>query len=189
MVVDREQLSADLLARVIQSFGLQVIGTFWRAKQFLRAIENNTPSLVVLDAGFPAASRVTRELATRNPPVSVVVLDDVFRNDRFNLAPECGAQGYLTRRDSLDDFGASLQRLALTRVSTAVRSDCHGKQCIRNPAFLTDREIMVLRLAVAGRTVHESAEGLGITQEAVNIYKTRIARKLNSRREAGRLES
>ena len=182
-IVDDEQLVADLLASIIRSFGMTVLGVFTDLQSFVHGIEESPPSLSVLDASMPEVWQVTRRVMTLQPTAALIILDDAFRNHQLNRALECGAAGYLNKQDSLESFEAALKRISIGARLRSIPSQSHrAKQCTRNPGLLTDREIEVLRLLASGLTAHRCAGTLGISANTVEHHSAEIIRKVDVRR-------
>ncbi|HEY4308721.1 MAG TPA: response regulator transcription factor [Pirellulales bacterium] len=183
VVVDKEQLVADLMASVIRSFGMNVVGAFSSLDPFLNAVSQRPPSLAIIDARLPDVQQAIGKVRSLTPRVAFVVMDDVFRDYGLNRALSCGAEGYLTKQDPLEKLEAALDVISTNVGSSRLLTANHrGKRCTRNPAFLSEREIEVLRLLATGLTLPCCAFALGISANALENHKAHIVRKINARR-------
>jgi len=144
------------------------------------------PALVILDIGLPDGSglNVIPDLRSANPDVRILVFsmhaDPVFAA----RSVECGADGYVSKNDApevlLDAIDAILkgdvylsrsmaQRMALMEIQV-------GDHPLKN---LTGRELEVLRLVGAGKSLAEIADDLQIGYRTVANVVTHLKRKLN----------
>jgi DNA-binding NarL/FixJ family response regulator len=191
MVVDDQLLVGEVLAQSVsahQSFSVALVTC--DALQALSAAERLRPAIVVIDATMPHAFRAARALAAHASRTRVLLLDDFPSEDQARRALGCGASGYLTKREPLDDFATALAHIAAGGQAfpkqPAAKQDHKQNSSFRrvagvdepSPAILTLRELEVLTHLARGLRVRECARALGISHNTVENHKARIMGKL-----------
>lgn len=101
LVVDDNDISRDLSARVLAKTGLRVV-TAMSGKAALEAVEKETPALVLLDVVLPDLSgfEVLRELRTRPEMARVPIVflsSERIRPEDQAAGLDAGSDGYITR--------------------------------------------------------------------------------------------
>jgi DNA-binding NarL/FixJ family response regulator len=98
-----------------------------------------------------------------------------------------GASGYLTKESAASELISAIRRIAAggryISASVAERlADAVGKEHPDAPHHsLSDREFQVMRLLAAGRTLHEIAEDLILSEKTITTYRARILEKMGLR--------
>ncbi|HEY4313352.1 MAG TPA: response regulator transcription factor [Pirellulales bacterium] len=181
MIADGQQLVADLLSKLLKSFeGFEIIGVFTHTEALTLAANSRAPDLVLVDAGMPGSSEAVLNLTLSHAGARLIFIDSAYRSFQVKRAFDCGAMGYLTKRDSLEEFEASIRRvLAGEKVYARSPTADRDKRCPMNPGLLTDREVEVLTYVAAGFSARRCAEVLGISENTVQNHKARVMRKLN----------
>src|SRR5690349_17557939 len=142
--------------------------------------------VLVLDLAMPQAPfpGLLRDILARHPAVRVLVMS-MHPEDQFaGRALREGAAGYLTKERSPQDLVEAIRKVVRggTYVSPALAEQLAAALDSRRPAVaheaLSDRELEVLRLIGAGRTVSEIAAELDLSPKTVSTYRTRILEKL-----------
>ncbi len=123
--------------------------------------------------------------------VGIVSQGDLLRGLRFELveanvrALKAGASGYLTKDSAADQLVAAIRRIAgggaYVTPETAERLALGLDAAIVGPlhSTLSDREMQVFQMIVAGKSVTEIADALSLSVKTVSTHKTRIMQKLN----------
>ncbi|MBE2185382.1 MAG: response regulator transcription factor [Rhodothermales bacterium] len=179
---------ADFLSR---SGTVRLVAVAANGHELLDALkrlpEAERPQVVVMDLEMPRLDGIATTATLRElyPSVEVLVFT-VFEDDtRLFAAIEAGAAGYLLKDQPLTDVldavedvhagGSPLSAPMARRLLDTLRPP-HPEA---NPFDLTDREIEVLRLVVAGHTNTEMADALGIAFATVKTHVRHIYEKLH----------
>ncbi len=180
MIADREPVALDLLNRLVRSFAdFCVTGVFSDALNLRAAVDCSPPDLAIVDPWLDGITHACQSFTNAHPRVRVIFLDRSFQTYQLKRAFACGAQAYLTKKDALIDFEASLRLLAAgeqTRLRSIV-SHVH-KYCTLNPGLLTIREVEVMRHLAANLTLRASAQCLGTSEAVVQNIHAQLLRKL-----------
>jgi DNA-binding NarL/FixJ family response regulator len=159
----------------------------------LRALENASPDVVLLDLRMPGLDGigVLRALrgAGRLPPTIVLT---TFDDDALMLeAIRLGARGFLLKDISLERLAEAIRTVAaggtllqpaiterLLRAALGAGTDFDSSVA---PEPLTEREIEVLRLMTGGFSNREIADSLGVAEGTAKNHISNILAKLGVR--------
>jgi DNA-binding NarL/FixJ family response regulator len=145
------------------------------------------PNVVLMDLrldekhGGIDGTEATRRLAAGVPASSVVVLTS--HSDRLDVrrAVDAGARGYVLKAGPPEELFHAVRaagRGGLT-LSPEAASLLVGQVCAPEPT-LSEREVQVLRLLVAGLTNKAIATRLFLTEATIKTHLVRIYRKLGT---------
>jgi DNA-binding NarL/FixJ family response regulator len=176
------------LSKLLSESGVDVVaeaGNGWAA---LKAVEETSPDVVVLDQNMPGMSgdEVTRRLTACDPPHRVIVLSvsddaaDVF------AALRAGASGYFLKDGPVEEVVAGIEAVAQgesffsPRISAMLLRRMREQRDVPvdTPVRLSKREQDVLRLVVEGRSNEKIGEGLSIDAGTARNHVSHILAKM-----------
>jgi DNA-binding NarL/FixJ family response regulator len=144
------------------------------------------PHVILMDLNLPRLHGVEaiRTILSEQPNVGIVVLTGTDGDEQILAAVEAGALGYLAKTSEREDFLMAISRVAhgelwlpprLTRKLLAHLKPRSGG----GPAEpLTGRETEVLNLLAKGRSNHQIAHALNISEATVRTHVSHILDKL-----------
>lgn len=202
LIADDHALFRDGLRSLLSAHGIEVVGEARNGREAVRLARDERPDVVLMDLTMPEVDGLTaiRLLRSEVPDAKVVVLTASDDDDDLFEAIKAGALGYLLKDLESDRFlellagaaegepalTASLARKLLLELGRS--GDAGSAAGARaTGAHLTDREMEVLELLVAGTAgTRQLAERLGISQNTVKFHLRNILDKLHlhSRAEA-----
>lgn len=196
---ERERISVALvddhavvrrgLRAYLESFDdLSVVGEAASGEEALQQLDRWLPDVLVLDLLMPGGMdgiETTRQARALSPHTQVVVLTSATEDERAVAALRAGAIGYV-RKDAdpqilLDAIRAAARGRTLLDASVAgalLQELTRQPARQRADAALTEREQEVLRELARGRTNHEIAEALVVSDETVKTHVGNILSKL-----------
>jgi two-component system invasion response regulator UvrY len=142
--------------------------------------------MVLLDLSLPSRSgfQVLSDLKHEQPGLPVIVLS-MHGEDEYALrALRNGASGYLTKESAPEELIAAIQRvtrggrymtpalaekIAFAMASPSTQAPHH---------ILSERELEVLQLIAAGRSLKEIAALLSLSVKSVGTYRARVLEKM-----------
>lgn len=173
---------------------ISLVSTASTIAEATRNCEMELPDAVIFDVSFPnneafeAGTYVIDKGLVR--AVGFLDNDESFAKARRAMAVPRAA--YFTRHNALREISSELRRLAqltnsgLGHDRRISRSDPRHAQLAKLDKFgllsLTAREEEVLCWLVRGLSVKEAAAQLGLSESTVDNHKTRLMKKLKSRR-------
>ncbi|MGH2502791.1 MAG: response regulator [Ktedonobacterales bacterium] len=173
----------------LESFDdLSIVGEAASGEETLRQLDLWLPDVLVVDLLMPGGIdgiETTRQARALSPHTQVVVLTSATEDERAVAALRAGAIGYV-RKDAdpqtlLDAIRAAARGRTLldASVAGALLQELTREQARqRADAALTEREQEVLRELARGRTNHEIAEALVVSDETVKTHVGNILSKL-----------
>ncbi len=186
VLVDDHSIVRRGLRSFLNAFDdLTVVGEASSGEEALKHIEEWLPDVVVMDMLMPGGIdgiETIRQVRTLVPSARIVALTSYTDDSRVVAALRAGAIGYVRKEADPDILLASVraaahgQSLLDPAVANAVMQELMrgGK----HSAELTEREQEVLRQLAFGRTNHEIAEALVVSDETVKTHVGNILTKL-----------
>lgn len=164
-----------------------VVGEAGTASELLNKVQRAQCDVVVLDISMPGRSgiEVLKQLKRIDPHIQVLILSMYPEDQYASRAMKAGASGYLTKNKATFELIEAIRKIASGRkyISTEVAEQLaiDLEKDADQPAHqrLSDRELQVLRLIGAGKTVKHIAEELALSVSSVSTLRARILKKLN----------
>ncbi|MBI3531134.1 MAG: response regulator transcription factor [Burkholderiales bacterium] len=166
---------------------LEVVGEAINGNEVLAFLRQQIPDLLLLDINMPGLSgpdliaRVKAHWA--DLPILVLSMHNEVQVAARVL--KAGANGYVTKDSEMDVLLGAIRRVAgggkFIAPELAEKLVFDMSITSEKPAYMTlsDRELEVFRLLVAGKGVNDIAEQLCISNKTVSTHKTRLMEKLN----------
>ena len=196
LIVEDHNLVREALRSLVAGMhGFEVADAVSDGKQAVRAAAALQPELVLMDLSMPGMSGLdaTVEIRRRLPKVHVVLLT-LSRNEEFvREAFQVGADGYLLKGASLEEFELALncvvrgKKYISSELSTAMATGPnfgHHQGSMSTWKDLTGRERSILKLIAEGNTNRAAAEYLCISTKTVEKHRASLMRKLGLRNAA-----
>ena len=187
-LVDDHQVVREGLRRMLElEADIEVVGEANDAKEALTQVEPLSPEVILMDIKMPGVGGIelTRQLKEKQPSCNIIML--TLYDEYLTEAIEAGAVGYLlkdVKREELvravravhegrSPLNLSLSRDQLAELTTPVESKLQ--------AYLSERELAVLRMIADGVTTEEIANQLFLSQASIKRSVRNIFEKLGVR--------
>jgi NarL family two-component system response regulator LiaR len=169
--------------------GIVVVGEAGDGVTALEMVRQTLPDVVLMDLVMPRLDGIaaTSQLKSSSPEVKVIALTSFTEDDKVFPAIQAGASSYLLKDVSPDDLvdairaafrgEARLHPEIMQRLMEQVARQTTSRH-ESHPDELTDRERDVVRLVAQGRSNHEIAEALVISEKTVKTHVSNILSKL-----------
>lgn len=198
LIADDHALLREGLRRVLEFEGdIEIVGEAVDGADAVRKCHELQPDIVLMDVNMPHGGGVeaTRAIREQLPHIDIIVLtvhdDESYVADLINA----GAKGYILKDVEPAWVAQALRRVrageSFLQPNLMARLFQRLQETTERPApapqtapaqlgsQLTEREIEVLGLIVAGKTNKEIAETLVISEKTVKNHVTNILKKLN----------
>lgn len=186
VVVDDHQVARHGLHSFLAAFpDLEVVGEAASGEEVLDQIEEWMPDVVVIDLLMPGGMsgiETIKQVRARLPSTRVVALTSSADDALVGATLRAGASGYVRKDADLELLLASIRAAARgqslldpSAANVVMRELSHVGQ---PGADLTEREQDVLRQLALGRTNHEIAVSLSVSDETVKTHVGNILTKL-----------
>ncbi len=197
LLADDHALFRDGVASLLAAWGHEVVGQVSDGDAAVEAAVRLRPDLVLMDVAMPGGGGLaaTRRLAADASGVAIVMLTASEGVDDLFAAIKAGARGYLLKNlESLELRGmleavargeaAITPAIAGRILAELARPEIVASTVPDGPDRLTDREMDVLRLVVAGLRNKEIAADLGISENTAKFHLRNILDKLHAQNRA-----
>lgn len=199
LLVDDQMLVRQGVRSLLElADGIEVVAEASDGVEALERIEAHPPDVVLLDVRMPRLDGlgVLEALRGRDAVPPVLLLTTFDDDDAVLRALQLGARGYLLKDVHLDTLtdairalheGRTLVQPALTerimrRLSGGPATpDCEHPAPMEPPEALTERELEVIRLMVAGWNNKRIATALDLTEGTVKNHVSQVLGKLGVR--------
>ncbi len=168
---------------------IQVVGEAGTGEEAVRLAAELAPDVALMDLIMPGMDGVeaTRQVKKVSPHTQVIVVTSYHEDEHIFPAIRAGALSYVLKDIDPDDLAEAVRRARAgeavlnPRVAVRLVKELHGQRQEKVNAFseLTDREMDVLRQIAAGKSNHEIAEVLVISEKTVKTHITNILTKLH----------
>jgi two-component system, NarL family, nitrate/nitrite response regulator NarL len=170
-----------------------VVGEATDGQEALEVVEKLQPDLLIVDIRMPHLTgiEVVEKLRSQNNPVKIVMLSMHESEEYVLKSIQAGADGYLLKGSSKDEFLKALHTVAaggkyfsgdissiligqLTNPTMAPES----KPISDEEMLITKREKEILKLLLSGKGNKEIAEALDISKRTAEVHRFNLMKKL-----------
>jgi DNA-binding NarL/FixJ family response regulator len=191
MIVDDHLIVREGLRQLLELEGdIQVVAEASSGAECLQLLERHRPDLILMDVRMPGISGIetTRLICEKYPNVKVIVLT-IYDDDQYvKEAIQAGAMGYVLKKVNREDLvnvikqvtqgGAFLDPAVTSKVFDYVKRGKTGDR-VWEKARLTRRELDILSGLQMGRSDHDIASTLHLSEHTVRSHLKNIYKKLN----------
>ena len=142
--------------------------------------------VVLLDIKMPGRSglEVLEELKKLHPKMPVVMVSAFPEEDYALRAFKLGASGYVSKEGVSDELLTAIRkviaggRYVTPSLAEKLAATFSGEAPVSPHESLSNRELEVLRLVAAGKTIKEVADELSLSEKTIATYRLRLAKKM-----------
>ncbi|MFN0315870.1 MAG: response regulator [Burkholderiales bacterium] len=173
--------------------GLRIVAEAGSGAQLMDVLAITEADVLVLDVSLPDRSGMDllKDVKARWPDLGVLIYTRFPENQYAVRALKAGAPGFLNKSCDPADLIVAIRKIAEggTYVSAQVGEVLSAELRRQNPqrthADLSDRELQIFGLLVAGKSPTEIAEQLSLSVKTVSAHRGRIVDKLGVESLAG----
>jgi DNA-binding NarL/FixJ family response regulator len=187
LIADDHSIVRQGLKQIVSECpGMAVTGEAESGSEALELVRTQDFDVAILDIAMPGRGglEVLKDLRAQKPSLKVMVLS-MYSEEQYAIRSfRDGASAYLTKGSAPDELVEAIQAVAAGRryITPAVADRLAGylDQGAVRPLHetLSDRELQVLVLLGAGKSVRDIAGELSLSVKTISTYRTRILGKL-----------
>ncbi len=186
LLADDHAIVREGLARLLTDHNFNVVASVGDGDALLDAARRLRPDVIVTDISMPdgpSGLDVLSRLKSEHIDSKVIVLTMHADADLATRATRAGASGYLLKHAAGEELVTAIQQALQGRVYLSATVTKDVMERLAAPAGqakreLTNRQIDVLRLIVAGRRMKEIAAALDLSTRTVESHKYEMMRVL-----------
>jgi two-component system nitrate/nitrite response regulator NarL len=172
---------------------IEVVGEATDGLEALKIVESCKPDLLILDIRMPNMTgiEVVEKLRSQNNLVKIVMLSMHESEEYVLKSIKAGADGYLLKGSSKEEFLKALQTIAnggkyfSGDISSILIGQLNNTTSIQEPKqmpdeeqLITKREREILKLLLSGKGNKEIAEALDISKRTAEVHRFNLMKKL-----------
>jgi DNA-binding NarL/FixJ family response regulator len=189
LIADDHPLFLEALKVALEGQGLDVVGTASRGDELLELAETAEADAVLLDLSMPGLDgfQCIARLRATNPDLALLVVSASDDEADIRRALDAGALCFVGKAVDPADLAGAVRILLSdsivmrpTQAPPEQRTSTNG-----NPAYLTRRELEILRLTAQGLSNQEMARQLWVTEQTVKFHLSNIYRKTGAGNRTG----
>lgn len=162
------------------------IGEAATAEEAMRLARESRWDVVVLDLSLPDRSglQLLVELKREYPDLPVLVLSMHAEDEYAVRAVRGGASGYVTKESAPEELLVAIHKVVrggryMTPLLAEKVAFAHASPATEKPHHaLSERELEVLQLIGAGKSLKEIAAMLSLSVKSVGTYRARVLEKM-----------
>ena len=197
LLVDDHALFRDGLASLLTAWDMEIVGQASDGQEGVEKARALRPDLILMDVNMPRLNglEATRIIKAERPDTKVVIVTVSDAEENLFDAVKSGAEGYILKNASGEEFGRLLSNLARGEPAMSpglarrlLDEFARGGSKTRGQGeieeSLTPREQEVLEQVAGGKTNREVGGILFISEETVKYHLKNIMQKLHLRNRA-----
>jgi len=177
---DHPPMREGLAALLERQADLKVIATASNGQEALEQFRRHQPDVTLMDLRMPEMEGADAVAAIRAefPQAQIIILTTYGGDEDIYRALRAGARGYLLKDVPCQEMFDAIrtvhagQKYLMSEVALKLTEHFPG-------AELTERELAVLQLMVAGKSNHEISAALGVVEATVKFHVKNILGKLS----------
>ena len=173
---------------------IEVIDEASDGQQTLSILERNLPDLLIVDIRMPGMNgiEVVRKVREKKWNLKTLILSMHDSEEYVVQSIQAGADGYLLKGSSKDEFLKALHKVAgggkyfsgdVSAILLNNFTNGHPLQSVskpkEDPFNLTNREKQVLKLILKGKSSKEIGEDLSISKRTAEVHRFNLMKKLD----------
>lgn len=192
LLADDHAMFREGMRRLLaDSFPGAEFGQSGTTQETLELIHQQRWDVVLLDIFMPGRGglEVLKEIRERQPSLPVLVLSGALPEEMGLRALKSGASGYLDKQAASKDLVTAIQQVlkggkyANLRLMEALIGELASP--VSAPfERLSERELQVMRLLVAGKSLKVIAADLSLSPKTISTFRARLLRKLSLENDA-----
>lgn len=177
---DHPVVREGLRALVNSQRDMKVVGEAANGSEAVQQFFQHRPDVLLLDLRMPEMNAIEaiQGILEDAPEARIIVLSTYDGDEDIYRALKAGAKAYLLKDSPREQLLESIRSVHAGRLSIPPSIAVRLAARLRNPE-LTDREVDIARLMVAGKSNKEIGASLNITEGTVKVHVRHVLKKLS----------
>lgn len=193
LIADDHPVVRRGLRQILEQAGdMLVAGEAGTAEAVMQAVRAQRWNVVLLDISLPGENGIdlARQIRREQPEARLLILTAHSEEQYGVRAIKAGAAGFLCKESAPESLIEATRRVAAggryvsPTLAESLASVLAGDSSQHPHEQLSDRELEILKLLAAGKTVSGVALELALSVKTVSTYRTRILKKMNMKTNA-----
>jgi DNA-binding NarL/FixJ family response regulator len=181
LLVDDHILVRRALRRVLEDdASIAVIGEASDGAEAVQMARDLSPNVVLMDYALGEMNGIvaTEKILATRPETAVLMLSMHVGDNRVREALDVGARGYISKSVKELDLVSAIRRVASGEIVVDRQPSPLTNSKEARDGTLTEREIEILQLIVAGKSTKEIASHLDLSANTVSAHRANLMRAL-----------
>ncbi|WP_263012784.1 response regulator transcription factor [Laspinema olomoucense] len=179
---DHPIVRQGLVALLEQEPDFKVVAQAGNGEEAIACFRLHQPDVILMDLRMPQMDGVTAitQICGECPEARIIVLTTYDGDEDIYRGLQAGAKGYLLKDTEPDELITAIRRVTLGKkyIPSAVGEKLSDRL---ESSQLSDRELQVIRLIIAGETNQQISHQLKISESTVKFHVNNILGKLGVR--------
>ena len=178
---DHPVVREGLRALVNSQQDMKVVGEAANGQQAVEQFLLHLPDILLLDLRMPEMNAIEamHAILEKAPEARIIVLSTYNLDEDIYRSLKAGAKAYLLKDSPREQLLESIRSVHAGLLSISPSIGVRLAARLRGPD-LTDREVDITRLVVAGKTNKEIGASLTITEGTVKVHISHVLKKLGA---------
>ena len=178
---DHPIVREGLRALVSSQQDMEVVGEAANGRQAVQQFLQHRPDILLLDLRMPEMNAIEamHAILEKAPEARIIVLSTYNLDEDIYRSLKAGAKAYLLKDSPREQLLESIRSVHAGLLSISPSIGVRLAARLRGPD-LTDREVDITRLVVAGKTNKEIGASLKITEGTVKVHISHVLKKLGA---------
>ena len=186
LITDDHPVVRQGLKKILEEeHDIKVADEAGNGSELLGKVMHNDYDVILLDISLPGRNGLylLKEIKSINPKIEVLMISMHPEEQYAVRALKLGASGYLTKSSIPDELINAVRNAAQGKkyITSSLAEKLAFDVNVEKPVHqtLSDRELEVMCLMAQGRSLHEIAEKLSLSEKTISTYRKRILIKTN----------
>ncbi len=174
LLVDDHSLFRDGMGRLLETYGVQIVGTAGNGLEAQDVVRETNPDIVLMDIHMPVCDGIeaTKRIKAEFPDQRIIMLTVSAEDDTLFAALKAGASGYLLKSMEIDELFILIAGLDKGH-APPIAPELAGKvmaefqRLMNDKSELNERQSRILELVANGRSYREIATNLYLSERTV----------------------
>lgn len=193
ILVDDHKMFREGIKFLLSKIGkYEVIAEANDGAELFHILDDQVPDIILLDISLPGLSgmEIAEILSKIHPEIKILVLSMYSDEEYYQTMVKFGVKGFLLKESGSTELEDALECVVngesyfsqelLKRIINSIHNKPDTDK-IRKEIDLTERENVILKLICKGQSNQEIAKQLFISLRTVEIHKTHLFEKTNSK--------